>query len=145
MEIKVKKLNKEAKLPFKATDGSAGFDLFAVTEKVRMELTGPVVEYDTGLSFEVPKGHVGLLFPRSSVTTKTTLMLGCSIGVLDSDFRGSVKFQFRQVNPAARKIYNVGDRIGQIVVLPIPTLNFVEVDELSDTIRGESGFGSTGE
>jgi dUTP pyrophosphatase len=145
MEIKIKKLHEDAKLPIRATDGSAGYDLSAVSEKLKATLTGPLAEYDTGLSFEIPKGHVGLLFPRSSITTKTTLMLGNAVGVLDSDYRGSVKFQFRQVNPAAGRKYKIGDRIGQIVILPIPSLDFIEVDELSDTGRGDGGMGSTGE
>jgi dUTP pyrophosphatase len=145
MEIKIKKLHEDAKLPIRATDGSAGYDLSAVSEKLKATLTGPLAEYDTGLSFEIPKGHVGLLFPRSSITTKTTLMLGNAVGVLDSDYRGSVKFQFRQVNPAAGRKYKIGDRIGQIVILPVPSLDFIEVDELSDTGRGDGGMGSTGE
>ena len=142
LPIKVKKLSDNAVMPIRATSGAGGYDLTAATETVRNELTGPVVEYDTQLCFEIPAGHIGLVLPRSSVTTKTTLVLGNSIGLIDSDYRGSVKFQFRNVNSAGKK-YKVGDRIGQIVILPIPAVTFVEVEELSETERGTGGFGST--
>lgn len=141
--VKVKKTIPSAVLPQFATSGAGGADLTAATETLRNELTGPVVEYDTGCAFEIPSGHIGLVLPRSSVTTKTTLMLGNSIGLIDSDYRGSVKFQYRNVGAAGKK-YKVGDRIGQIVILPIPAVSFVEVEELSDTDRGSGGFGSSG-
>lgn len=142
MQVKVKKLLPNAVLPQRMTDGAAGFDLTAASEKFRAEKTGPVFEYDTGLSFEIPPGYVGLLFPRSSITTKTNFMLGNCVGVLDSDYRGPVKFQFRNVTPAGKK-YDIGDRIGQIIVLPVPEVEFLE-GELSDSVRGEGGYGSTG-
>lgn len=145
MNINVKKLNKEAKMPTRATDGSAGYDVYAVSEKLKMEITGPIVEYDTGLAFEIPKGYYLDVRPRSSVTTKTTLMLGNGCGVLDSDYRGPLKFQFRQINPAAGKKYKVGDRIGQIILKKYEDIEIVEVQELSETNRGDGGFGSTGE
>lgn len=145
MEIKIKKLNEEAKMPTRATDGSAAYDVYAVSEKVKMEPTGPIVEYDTGLAFEVPKGYYIDVRSRSSITTKTTLMLGNGCGVLDSDYRGPLKFQFRQVNPVAGKKYKVGDRIGQIMIKKYEDVDFTEVEELSKTKRGEGGFGSTGE
>lgn len=144
VNVKVKKTLDNAVMPIAGTAGAAGFDLTAATEQVRNELTGPMVEYDTGLSFEIPEGHVGLIFPRSSITTKTTLSLGNCVGVIDSDYRGSVKFQFRQVNPIAGKKYKVGDRIGQIIIVPYPKVAFQEVTELSNSERGTGGFGSTG-
>ena len=124
--------------------GAAGFDLVAAAEQFRPELTGPIFEYDTGLAFEIPEGHVGLVFPRSSVTTKTTLLLGNGVGVIDSDYRGTIKFQYRNMPGSAGKKFSVGDRIGQIIILPIPAVKFEEASELSDTARGEGGFGSTG-
>jgi dUTP pyrophosphatase len=144
MNVKVKKVLENAVLPIRGSDGAAGFDLTAATEVFKPEKTGPIFEYDTGLAFEIPKGYVGLVFPRSSVTTKTTLSLGNAVGVIDSDYRGTVKFQYRN-NHIPGKKYNVGDRIGQIIILPIPTVNFEEVSELNDTKRGEQGFGSTGQ
>lgn len=140
--VKVKKVLPNAVMPVRSSDEAAGYDLTAATEKFRPELTGPVWEYDTGLAFEIPPGYVGLVFPRSSITTKTTMLLGNSVGVIDSDYRGTVKFQFRPIQPG--KKYNVGDRIGQIIIMPVPLVAFDEVDELNDSKRGEGGFGSTG-
>lgn len=143
LTIGIKKTLPNAVLPIRGSDGAAGFDLTAATEKFRPELTGPVWEYDTGLAFEIPPGYVGLVFPRSSITTKTSLTLGNCVGVIDSDYRGTVKFQFRPIPPG--KKYNVGDRIGQIIIMPLPLVNFEEVGELNDTDRGQGGFGSTGQ
>lgn len=144
MNIKVKKVLDNAQLPVKGSDGAAGYDVFAATETFRPEKTGPIFEYDTGLAFEVPKGYGMFILPRSGITTKTSFILGPSVGLLDPDYRGTLKFQFRNVSPGTGKKYNVGDKIGQIVVLPVPELNFEVVEELSDTKRGEGGFGSTG-
>jgi len=144
LNVKVKKVLPNAVLPIFGTAGAAGADLTAASESLKSELTGPVAEYDTGLSFEIPSGHVGLVFPRSSVTTKTTLMLGNGVGVIDSDYRGTIKFQYRNVNPVLGKRFKVGDRIGQIIIMPIPAVTFVEATDLSDTERGTGGFGSSG-
>lgn len=144
VNVKIKKVLPNAVLPIAGTAGAAGYDLTAATETFKPELTGPIFEYDTGLAFEIPPGYVGLVFPRSSVTTKSSLMLGNCVGVIDSDYRGTVKFQFRNVNPMAGKKYQVGDRIGQIIIMPYPAVKFEEVDELNDSARGQGGFGSTG-
>lgn len=145
LEVKIKKVLANAVTPTKGTTGSAGYDLTAVNEKFKPELTGPIWEYDTGLAFEINPGYVGLIFPRSSITTKTTLSLGNCVGVIDSDYRGTVKFQFRNIGLAGGKKYNVGDKVGQIVFVPYHDVVFQEVEELSDTARGEQGFGSTGQ
>lgn len=144
LNVKVKKVLSNAQLPVKGSEGAAAYDVFAATETFKAERTGPIFEYDTGLSFEIPSGVGMFILPRSGITTKTTMILGNSIGLLDSDYRGTLKFQFRNVNPGMGKKYNVGDRIGQIVILPVPEINFQEVSELSDTKRGEGGFGSSG-
>lgn len=144
LTVNFKKVLSNAQLPSKATDGSAGFDLVAATEQIKAELTGPTVEYDTGLALEIPEGYVGIVTPRSSITTKTTLMLGNGVGVIDSDYRGTIKFQYRNINNMTGKKYKVGDRIGQILIMPVPSVKFNEVDELSTTKRGEGGFGSSG-
>jgi len=144
LQIKIKTELPNATIPQYMSDGAACADLIAAKETIKLELTGPIVEYDTGIAFEIPKGYVGLVFPRSSVTTKTTLMLGNGVGVIDSDYRGTVKFQFRNVNPGVGKKYTVGDRVGQIMILPIPNVEFISATTLSNTSRGEGGFGSTG-
>jgi len=102
-----------------------------------------MVTYDTGLSMEIPEGYVGLLFPRSSIS-KTTLSLANSVGVIDSGYRGSIMFKFRYLGGKGNWFYNLGDRVGQIIIIPYPTVEFEEVEELSSTERGQGGFGSTG-
>ena len=142
MEIKIKKLHPDAVIPTYAHIGDAGMDVTAVSVNV----TDDYIEYDTGLAFEVPEGYVMLIFPRSS-NSKKDLLLCNSVGVVDSIFRGSVKLRFKETTPKYssqdHKIYGVGERVGQIMILPYPTIQFKEVDELSETERGEGGFGST--
>lgn len=155
MEVKIKKLHKDAVIPKYAKPGDAGLDLTAVS--AFMDEYGNIV-YHTGLAFEIPEGYVGLIFPRSSNCKKDLILTNC-VGVIDSGFRGEVTFRFR---PHTQKItvcgpsgfdfevsedcqvYQVGDRIGQIIIMPYPQIEFVEVDELSETDRGTNGYGSTG-
>lgn len=136
--IKFKKLLSNAETPKKSTTGAAGYDLIAISWQDRSEY----IEYDTGIAFEIPEGYVGLLFPRSSVSN-TSLILANSVGVIDSDYRGSIKFRFKKVN-SHEKIYLHGDKIGQIVFVELPKIELQEVDELTDTERSDKGFGSTG-
>ncbi len=138
MDIKVKKLSKNAVMPNKGTRGSAGFDLIAVSQKV----TSKYIEYGTGLSFEIPKNYVGLLFQRSSVSNKD-LSLANAVGVLDSDYRGEVTFRFRYTN-LDDDIYKIGEKIGQLVILELPRCVLVESEDLETTARGTGGYGSTG-
>lgn len=140
VKVKFKKLNDKAVLPSYATPGDAGADLVA-TSKEFDQVTSCIV-MGTGLALEIPDGYVGLLFPRSSIY-KTPFMLANAVGVLDSQFRGEIKAIFRPVdNP--KKNYEIGDRVVQLVVMPISQVEFEEVSELSDTQRGTGGFGSTG-
>ena len=143
MELKVKKLHPDAVIPGYSKPGDAGLDLVAVTKPI---FSDRYVEYGTGLAFEIPEGYVGLIFPRSSISS-TSLVLSNSAGVIDSGFRGEVKFRFRLSKryPLQTEVfYQKGDRIGQLVVIPYPTIALVEVPELSQTDRGQGGFGSTG-
>lgn len=140
MKVNIKKLNENAVIPQYATDGSAGMDVTAIS----VNITDDYIEYDTGLAIETPPGYVTLMFPRSS-NSKKDLLLANSVGVCDSDYRGPLKFRFKHLpNATGPKLYEVGDRIGQIMILPYPKIEFVEVDELSDTERGSGGFGSSG-
>ena len=146
MKVNVKKLDSNAVIPTYAKHGDAGMDLTAVSKEY--DEHGNVC-YGTGLAFEIPNGFAGFLFSRSS-NTKKDLILGNSVGVIDSGYRGEVVFKFRPVMPLDRDIefgpreYEVGDRIGQIVIMPYPEIEFLEVDELSSSDRGVGGFGSTG-
>lgn len=136
MKIKIKKLVPEAKLPQYTQVGDAGMDVYAVS-KVETE---NFIEYGTGLAFEVPADHVMLVFPRSSISN-THLQMANSVGVLDSGYRGELKLRFRKHGISD---YAVGDRVGQIIIIPFPFVEFEEAEELSPSLRGEGGFGSTG-
>lgn len=142
MKVRIKRLYEDAKLPTKAHDDDAGFDLYAHSKSFDDE--GNVV-YGVGVAFEIPKGHVGLLFPRSS-NAKKDLLLSNSVGVLDSGYRGEVSFKFKPTVFAYKHLrdYSIGDRIGQIIIMPYPEVEFVEVDELSETERGAGSYGSSG-
>ena len=142
MKVRIKKLNENAVIPSYAKSGDAGMDLVATSI---ISETQTQITYGIGLSMEIPKGFVGLIFPRSSVR-KTRLMLSNCVGVVDSGYRGELQATFNKVNQnsQAENDYNVGDRIAQIMIIPHPEVEFNEVDELSDTERGEGGFGSTG-
>ncbi len=152
MKVNVKKLDSNAVLPTYAKHGDAGMDLTATSKSY--DEHGNVV-YGTGLAFEIPNGYVGLLFPRSS-NTKKDLILGNSVGVVDSGYRGEVVFKFKALDTHYMQDgkltflkkdfmqeYNLGDRIGQIIIMPYPQIEFNLVDELSTTDRGVGGFGST--
>lgn len=138
MNIKIHKLSPDATIPKYGSEGAAGMDLVATTITVNRELG--YIEYGTGLSIEIPEDHVGYLFPRSSISN-TAMLLCNSVGVIDSDYRGEIKARFRCFD---HREYKVGDRIVQIVIMPVPHIEFVEVFELHETLRGEAAFGSTG-
>lgn len=142
MEVKIKKLDSRAVIPAYPKPGDAGMDITAISMKYEKDY----LEYGTGLSFEVPEGYVMLIFPRSSVSKKDMMLANC-VGVLDSGYRGELKLRFNimyQPGKLLRSYYNTGEKIGQIMIIPYPTVEFTEVEELSDSERGEGGFGSTG-
>jgi dUTP pyrophosphatase len=139
MKIKVKKLHPKAIIPAYAKQGDAGLDMTAI-QLVKTEM---YYEYLTGIAIEIPEGYVGLMFPRSSIS-KTKQILSNHVGVIDSGFRGEIRFRFKKLAWDNGDLYDVGDKIGQLVIMPIPAIELVEVDELSDSERGEGGFGSTG-
>jgi len=136
MKVKIKKLNKDAHIPKSAYKGDAGVDLVATEKLVRNNY----VEYKTGLSISVPENHVGLLFPRSSISNTSNMALANSTGVLDSSYSGEVCLRFRGDGE-----YDVGDRIGQLVIVPHIPIEFEEVEELEESDRSTGGFGSSGQ
>ena len=141
LKVKIKKLNENAVIPTYAKDGDAGMDLVATSKSFDEDAN---IVYGTGLAFEIPKGFVGLLFPRSS-NAKKDLLLSNSVGVLDSGYRGEVMFKFKFSNcDYSENTYEIGERIGQIIILPHPQIEFEEAEELSETERGNGGYGSTG-
>ena len=137
MKVRIKKLNESAVIPSYAKSGDAGMDLVA-TRIINERLDS--ITYGTDIALEIPEGFVGLVFPRSSIR-KTDLILSNSVGVIDSGYRGEIQATFKRSGVYA---YAVGDRICQIMIIPHPDIEFEEADELSDTERGEGGFGSTG-
>ena len=139
MQVRIKKLNENAVIPTYAKDGDAGMDLIAtsIIGDGQFQIT-----YGTGLAMEIPYGFVGLVFPRSSIR-KTGLELSNSVGVIDSGYRGELQATFNK-NEGPIEKYQIGDRIAQIMIIPHPDIQFEETDELTNTERGEGGFGSTG-
>jgi len=148
MKVQFKKL-REVPTPIYASEGAAALDLYAATDGV-YNVDGDYYEYKTGLAVSVPEEHVGIIAPRSSITN-TRMMLGNSIGILDSDFRGEISVRLKEIcytsedtsegNPQPH--YKKGDRIAQLLIIPCPRIQLVEVQELNQTERGEGGFGST--
>ena len=140
LQVNFKKLHPNSISPCYAKQGDAGMDITA-TEIISEEPFQIV--YGTGIAVEIPEGHVGLIFPRSSIR-KYDLSLTNSVGVIDSGYRGEIQVTFRKERGVASKTYEVGDRVCQLIILPYPTVNFVEVNDLSDSERGTGGHGSTG-
>jgi len=138
MKIRVKRLHKDAVIPSYATDGSGAFDLTATTKQGQV--------YGTGLAFEIPKGHAMFVYSRSGHGFKDDIRLSNCVGVIDSDYRGEIKVKLAHDGDEYQPAYwpSVGDRIAQAVIMKVPTAEFEEVDELTDTKRGHGGFGSSG-
>ncbi len=170
MRVKIKKMVPEAVIPKYMKEDDSGMDLVAVSKI--FDEDGNCV-YGTGLAMEIPKDYVGLIFPRSS-NAKKDLILSNSIGVIDPGYRGEIKLKFKPSGYFAVdfdtfqdgletdyfefvcfgkediddtdnvSVYNVGDRIGQILIIPRPPIEWEVVDELSETARGTGGYGSSG-
>jgi dUTP pyrophosphatase len=157
MKVKIKKLHPDAVIPAYAKAGDAGMDLTAVS--MTHDDFGNIC-YGTGLAFEIPEGYVGLVFPRSSNCKKDIILTNC-VGVVDSGYRGEVSFKFKPLTDQAfvvfehdgeycysktkmNSTFKVGERVGQIIIMPYPQIEFEEVEELSETERGTQGYGSSG-
>jgi dUTP pyrophosphatase len=138
--VKVKKLDPNAVIPSYSKVGDAGMDL-TITKEI--ENTSFSVSYGFGIAMEIPKGYVGLVFPRSSVRNQELILSNC-VGVIDSGYRGELQATFKKTQGLDSIKYKVGERGAQIIILPYPTIYMTEVPELSDTERGTGGFGSTG-
>lgn len=159
VKVKIKRLTENSVIPFYAHEGDVGVDITATS---RIYDKHGNVSYGTGLAIELPKGYVALLFPRSSICKKD-LSLANAVGVVEHTYRGEIFFKFKPTLvcygdeeedtdsevyddvyiPESSQHYEIGDRIGQMVVIPHPKIVFEEVEELSETERGEGGFGST--
>ena len=137
MKVKIKKLHPDAVIPKYSKIGDAGLDLTAVD----VVADGSVLTYKTGLAIEIPWRHVGLLFPRSSVYKTGQSLTNCD-GVIDSGYRGEIMLKYT-LSPYAKE-YEIGDRVGQLIIMPYPKIEFEETEKLTPTDRGDDGYGSTG-
>lgn len=139
IDVKIRKVHPDAVIPFRAHATDAGMDVIAIS----MEMTEDYVEYDTGLQFQLPEGYAILIFPRSS-NSKKDLLLCNSVGILDAGYTGNLKLRFKLTTEGyTEKIYNPGDKVGQIMIIPYPEINFIETEIFNETERGDGGFGST--
>lgn len=144
MKVNVKRLNDLAKIPTRGSEQAAGYDLYAATSysvEIRPHTT---VKIGTGLSMEIPDGYFGAIFARSGLATKKGLRPANCVGVCDSDYRGEYIVAIHNDSDEVMYI-EPQDRIAQIIVLPYLPVEFNDVNELSDTERGDNGFGSTGD
>ena len=141
LEVKFKKLVPEAKIPAYAKPGDAGLDLTATSKHWSDDFQCFV--YGTGLAVEIPEGYVGLIFPRSSIRKYCLALTNC-VGVIDSGYRGEIMCSFKPYSFGNNKIYNVGDKIAQLIIVPVPMYESEWSQTLSDTERGTGGHGSTG-
>lgn len=143
MQLKFKKLSEDAVLPVKAHATDAGLDLTATGITTQINECGQLMlVYHTGLAVEIPEGYVGLLFPRSSVYKKSLAQTN-SVGVIDAGYRGEIMAVFKTTTDVIPAVYKQGDRFAQLVIVPIPEIEVVEAEELSESDRGENGYGST--
>lgn len=141
--ISVTKLSPNAKLPTYGTSGAAGADLYACLEEPVLVRPGQSVWVSTGLAMEIPAGYAGLVYARSGMACKQGLAPANKVGVIDSDYRGPVTVVLHNHGSEERTVNN-GDRIAQLVITPVITPGFRLVESLTDSDRGEGGFGSTG-
>ena len=145
MQLKIKKLSDKAVMPVRAHLSDAGFDLTATSITTNINECGQLMLiYHTDIAVEIPEGHVGLLFPRSSVYKKSLAQTN-SVGVVDSGYRGEIMVIFKTTTDVIPAVYKEGERFAQLVIVPIPTLDLVEVETLSEGDRDTDGFGSTGD
>ncbi len=139
IRVRIKKLKENAVIPKYSKDGDAGLDL-TVTHIISETLND--ITYGFGIAMEIPKGYVGLVFPRSSIR-KYDMLLTNAVGVIDSGYRGEIQATFKKTE-GTFNYYGANERAAQIIILPYPKVEFIESDELSDTERNTGGFGSTG-
>lgn len=141
--IKVKKLDERAVLPAYGSEYAAGADLYAVSDGAITFLPGETKFVHTGLAMEIPVGYAGLVYARSGLATKRGLAPANKVGVIDADYRGEIMVALHNHSEKEQTIES-GERIAQLVVTPFFKVEYTEAESLSDTARGEGGFGSTG-
>lgn len=141
--LKFLRLKPNAKVPTRGSLHSAGYDLYACLEESVVVKPNETVKIPTGFTLEMPNGYVGLIFARSGLATKKGLAPANKVGVCDSDYRGEYVVALKN-SGSEEVVINSGDRVAQLVVMPVLNVKFSEVEVLSETGRGVGGFGSTG-
>ena len=144
MDVRFKKLNDLAKIPTRGSKFSAGYDLYAATDKDIQIPPHSTVMIGTGLAMELPVGWFGAIFARSGIATKRGLRPANCVGVADADYKGEYIVALHN-DTTETKTIQAGERIAQLILLPYQDIDFIEVDELARTDRGDGGFGHTGE
>ncbi len=143
MNVNIKKLNNSATIPRYQTPFAAGADIYCCIDDDIIIAPGATVMISTGIALEIPDNYVGLVYPRSGLSTKFGIALANKVGVIDSDYRGELMVPLFNHSDKDYILKN-SERIAQLVITPYLTASFCEVNELNQTKRGDSGFGSTG-
>ena len=143
MQVKIQYLNDKVPKPEYATSGSAGMDLSASMEEAILVPAGGRVLIPTGIAIQIPEGYGGFVFPRSGLSFKKGISMCNCVGVIDSDYTGEIKVAVHNISQEEYTI-NPGDRIAQMVFLPVPQAELIPCESLDETERGSGGFGSTG-
>lgn len=142
VHVSIKILSRDAQIPHMAYNGDAGVDLRSVERIVLEPQERAMVA--TGLAIALPEGYAGFVLPRSGLAAKHGISIVNAPGLIDSNYRGELKVILLNTDPNDSFAIEIGDRIAQLIVMPIPTINFEQVEELTESQRGESGFGSSG-
>jgi len=143
MKIKFKKLNENAVTPTYGTEFSAGADLYNLPDSALTIAPHATVLVHTGIAVEIPEGYCGLIFARSGLATKRGLAPANKVGVIDADYRGEIMVSLHNHTEKEASV-DAGERVAQLCIVPFLKAEFEEADELSETVRGVGGFGSTG-
>ena len=143
MKLRIKKLNENAIIPTYGTEYSAGADLYNLPENTVIIKPHETVLIKTGIALEIPEGYCGLVFARSGLATKRGLAPANKVGVIDADYRGEIMVSLHNHSDSPAKVEG-GERVAQLAVVPFLKADFEVCEELSETVRGEGGFGSTG-
>lgn len=143
-DVRIKKLKENAKVPTYGSEFAAGADIYAALEESVTIASGETKLIPTGLAFEIPKDYAGFVYARSGLASKKALAPANKVGVIDADYRGEVMVALHNHGSVTQKV-EPGERIAQMIIAPFITANYVFADELDETVRGEGGFGSTGE
>lgn len=142
VHVSIKILSRDAQIPHIAYNGDAGVDLRSVERIVLEPQERAMVA--TGLAIALPEGYAGFVLPRSGLAAKHGISIVNAPGLIDSNYRGELKVILLNTDPDKSFTIEIGDRIAQLIVMPVPTINFEQVEELTESQRGESGFGSSG-